>query len=98
MQPKKSELDVVKQNVVPTAQTTLTPGNIVKPTVVEPVDMISMLSQITVKVPLSKLFRIEEHKNKALSWLGGIANNNIIVDQTMPQQTPLVIEDSGIIS
>ena len=65
---------------------------------VEPIDMISMLSQITINVPLSELFKIEEHKNKALSWLGGIANNNITVDQAMSQQTPLVIEDSGIIS
>lgn len=32
-----------------------------------PIDMLSMLSQITVKVPLSELLRIPEHKEKALS-------------------------------
>ena len=85
MQPEKSEPDVVKQKVVPTTQKTPILGTIVKPTVVEPVDMIAMLSQITVKVPLSELFRIEEHKNKALSWLGGIANNNSIDNQAVAQ-------------
>ncbi len=56
VQPEKSEPDVVKQKVVPTTQKTLIPGTIVKPTVVEPIDMIAMLSQITVKVPLSVSF------------------------------------------
>ena len=37
--------------------------------------MISMLSQIIVKVPLSKLFRIDKHKIKALSWLARIGNS-----------------------
>ena len=51
-------------------------GMIVKPTISNPNDMISMLSQITIKDPLFKLFRIEEHKRKALSWLEGIGDNN----------------------
>ena len=55
-------------------------GIIVKPTMSDPIDMISMLSQITIKVPLSNFFRIEEHKSKALSWLGGIGNNDNIVE------------------
>ncbi len=71
---------------------------IVKPIVSDTIDMISMLSQITIKVPLSKLFIIEEHKSKALSWLGGIGNNNNNIEQNATQQTPLVIEDSGIMS
>ena len=33
--------------------------------------MTTVLSQITVKVPLSELLRIPEHRNKALAWLGG---------------------------
>ena len=41
-----------------------------------PVDMFSMLSKTTVKVPLSKMFRIEEHKNKALAWIKGVGQKN----------------------
>ena len=59
--------------------------------------MLSMLSQLIVKVPLSELFRIEEHKNKALTWLEGIGNNND-TEQNAIQQIPFIIEDSGIMS
>ena len=48
--------------IVPTIQKTSTPGTLVKPTIVKPIDMIPMLSQIIVKNPLSELFRIDEHK------------------------------------
>ena len=64
--------------MVPTAQKTSIPGIIVKPTTIEPIDMIAMLSQITMKVPLYELLRIEEHKSKALSWLGGIDANSVV--------------------
>ena len=37
-----------------------------------PIDMFTMISQMIVKVPLSKMFRIEEHKNKALEWINGV--------------------------
>ena len=37
-----------------------------------PVDMLQVLSQITVKVPLSELLRIPEHKEKTFSWVGCI--------------------------
>ena len=43
--------------------------------------MISMLSQIIVKVPLSKMFMIEEHKRKALSCLGGIQDNSVVTQE-----------------
>ena len=36
------------------------------------VDMFFMLSQMTIKVPLSKMFRFEEHINKALEWINGV--------------------------
>ena len=36
------------------------------------IDMLSVLSQITVKVPLSKLLRIPKHRDKAIAWVGGV--------------------------
>lgn len=72
VQEKQSGSNTTKQIIVPIVQKTTTSGILVKPTMTEPIDMIFMLSQITVKVPLSKLFRIEEHKSKVLLWLGGI--------------------------
>lgn len=60
--------------------------------------MISMLSQIIVKVSLSELFRIEEHKRKSWSWLGGIRDTSNFVKPDVIQQTPLVVEDSDIVS
>ena len=98
MQEKNLGYDLAKQVVVPTIQRTSTPSLLVKPTVFEPIDMISMLSQIIVKVPLSKLFRIDEHKSKASSWLCGIGNNGNVVEPSVIQQTPVLVEDSGIIS
>ena len=77
---------------------TTTLGILVKPTISKPIDMISMLSQITVKVPLFELFRIEEHKIKALSWLGGIGNNGNMVEPSTTQKSLVVVEDDGIIS
>ena len=63
VQGKKSGPDTIKKIVVPAVHKISTLGILIKPTIIEPVDMISMLSQITVKVPLSELFRIEEHKS-----------------------------------
>lgn len=97
MQGKKSKPDTIKKTMVHAAQKPSIVGIIVKPATIEPIDMIAMLSQITVKVPLSKLLRIEEHKSKALSWLGGIDASNV-VKQNIIQLTPLVVEDSGILS
>lgn len=53
---------------------------VVKPTVSECIDMISMISQITIEVPFFELFKIDEHKRKALSWLGGIGNYGSVVE------------------
>ena len=55
---KKSRFDLATQITMPIFQKIATPGMLVKPTVSKPIDMISMLSQITVKVPLSQLFKI----------------------------------------
>lgn len=78
VQEKKSELGISKQMAGPTTQTLSSPGISINPTIYDLVDMISMLSQITIKLPLSEMFRIEEHKNKDLAWLGGIGSNNIV--------------------
>lgn len=40
--------------------------------------MLVVLSQITVKVPLSKLLRIPKNQNKAIAWLG---NTDVKVSQ-----------------
>ena len=57
-------------------------------------DMIYMLSQINGKVPLSKRYRIEEHKSKALSSLGGIGNNNIIErESSLGKEVQLVVKE-----
>lgn len=42
------------------------------------IDMLAILSHITVKVPLSELLRILEHQNKAIAWL---RNTDIRVSQ-----------------
>lgn len=47
-----------------------------------PIDMISMLSKIIVKVPLSEMFRVEERKNKALSCLGVIGSNSVVEQES----------------
>ena len=36
------------------------------------IDMISILSQVTVKVPLSELLRIPKHRDKSIAWVGGV--------------------------
>lgn len=95
---KKLGFDTTKHIILHVVQKTSTLGILVKPNISEPIDMISMLSQITIKVPLSKFFRIEEHKRKVLSWLGGIGDNSNVVKQDVIQQTPLIMEDSGIVS
>ena len=73
-----------------------------KNTIYDPIDMVSMLSQITIKVPLSKMFRIEEHKKKALSWLGGIQDNNVVTQEPTITQQILVLEkekeENGVMS
>lgn len=39
-----------------------------------PVDMLLLLSKITVKVPLQEILRIDEHKEKAMAWLKGVSS------------------------
>ena len=36
------------------------------------IDMLSILSQVTIKVPFSELLRISEHRDKAIAWVGGV--------------------------
>ena len=36
------------------------------------IDILSVLSHITVKVPLLELLRILEHRDKAIAWIGGV--------------------------
>ena len=54
------------------------------------------------KVPLSEMFRIEEHKTKALSWLGGIGNSIVIKGEPSlgqhVQDRVKEKEDKGVIS
>lgn len=67
------------------------------------VDMMTVFSQITIKVPLSEMFRIEEHRNKVVTWLGGIGmhsihgNNSPLKDSA--HNIPKKIEDEqGVVS
>lgn len=39
-------------------------------------DMYAILSQMTVKVPLSELFKIAEHKNGAMAWINEVGLKN----------------------
>ena len=67
-----------------------------------PVDMFTMLSQMTVKVPLSEIFRIQEHKSKALEWINGVGqytnatSKRIAKEKVKPIPKPK--EPKGIIS
>lgn len=94
VQEKKLDFNTIKIKEVSFIQMPSAIGNSTKPTIYDPIDMISMLSQITIEFPLSEMFRIEEHKNKALSWLGGIRNSNVITQEpTIIQQTPIIINE-----
>ena len=44
-----------------------------------PIDMFSILSQMTIKVPLSQMFRIKEHKSKAIEWISGVRQHIDVV-------------------
>lgn len=59
---------------------------VVKSISYDPVDMVSILSQISVKVPLSEMFRIEEHKRKAFSWLEEIGEYSVPKQNPTPNQ------------
>ena len=65
------------------------------------VDMFSMLSQMTIKVPLSEMFRIEENKNRALKWINGVGQSaNIGIKRVVEEKvksTPKPKEDKGFI-
>ena len=67
-----------------------------------PVDIFTMLSQMTVKVPLSEMFRIKEHKSKAIEWISGVGKHidaipRRIVDEKV-KPIPKTKEPEGIIS
>ena len=47
-------------------------GTVVNVSLDSSIDMLFVLSQVTVKVPLSELLRIPEHRNKAIAWVGGM--------------------------
>ena len=36
------------------------------------IDILFVLSQVTIKVPLSKLLRIPKHRDTAIAWVGGV--------------------------
>ena len=74
---KEEGFDPVKQKVSSTIQNPSPLDVNIKNTTYDPIDMVSMLSQITIKVPLVEMFKIEEHKRKALSWLGGIQDKEV---------------------
>ena len=42
---------------------------------ISPIDMLLVLSQIVVKVPLLELLRIPKHKSKAIAWAKGVDDN-----------------------
>ena len=50
------------------------------------VDMFSMLSKMIVKVPLSKMFRIEEYKSKALEWINGVGQYTNIASRKITEE------------
>ena len=64
--------------------------------------MFTMLSQMIVKVPLSEMFRIEEHKSKALEWINGVGKCTNVVPRRITKEktkcTPKRKESKGIIS
>ena len=74
---KELRFEAIKKKELFVVQTPIPSGVSVKNITYDPIDIVSMLSQITVKVPLSEMFRIEEHKRRALSWLGGIHDNSV---------------------
>ena len=41
------------------------------------IDMFVVLSQVTIKVPLSKLMRIPKHRDKAIDWVGGVDKEDV---------------------
>ena len=64
--------------------------------------MFTMLSQMNVKVPLSEIFRIKEHKSKAIEWISGVGKHidaiprKIINENFKPM--PKIKEPEGTIS
>ena len=85
VQEKNLGSNIDKKITVPSIQKISTLGILVKPIVCDPIDMICMLLQIIVKVPLSELFRIDEHKSKDLSWLEEIGDNNSNIEKNAIQ-------------
>ena len=61
-----------------------------------------MLSQMTVKVPLSEMFRIKEHKNKAIEWISGVRKHIDVVPRKVVDEKvkliPRIKEPKGIVS
>ena len=67
-----------------------------------PVYMFTMLSQMTIKVPLSEMFRIKEQKNKALEWSNGVKKYTNVASRKITEEkiksTPKPKEREDIIS
>ena len=63
--------------------------------------MIFLLSQITIKFPLSEMLRIEEQRHKALAWVGDVIDSDIpnseIVNKTIEELRKMK-ETKGIVS
>ena len=67
-----------------------------------PIDMFTMLSQMTIKVPLLEIFRIKEHKSKAIEWISGVGKHTDampkkVVDEKV-KPIPKIKEPKGIVS
>ena len=67
-----------------------------------PIDMSTMLSQMIVKIPLFEMFKIKEHKSKAVEWINSIKQHDDalpskIVDENV-KIMPEVREPKGIFS
>ena len=67
-----------------------------------PIDMFTMLSQMTIKVPLSEMFRIKEHKSKATEWISGVRKHIDVVPRKVVDEKvkliPRIKEPEGIVS
>ena len=66
------------------------------------VDMFTMPSQMTIKVPLSEMFRIREHKSKAIEWISGVGKHTDAIPRKVVDEKvkpiPKIKEPEGIVS
>lgn len=46
--------------------------------------MLSVLSQITIKVPFYELLRIPKHKDRGLAWMDSVQDSNVACNTNEP--------------